>query len=716
MNETRIKVGMVGAGYILKPHALAVAAIDGATLHAVADTSERRAVDAARQLGFAHAFTSVEAIAASDCDVVHVLVPPFLHLDIAETLLKAGKAVFLEKPMGLSSADCRRLGALADEKGVRLGVNHNFLFLPAYERLRASVGEGELGRVDHVTCNWHSELPQLRSGPFDTWMLGAPANLFFEVGPHLAGFILDLLGGAEVSVASASNPIDLPTGQIAFRSWNALGRHGAATFTASLSTSPGQADRLVRVRASGGSAQLDFGKDFAWEERTEAANPIFDAYRVARGISRQVGAAATKDRRRRLVAALRKSVTSTPFTESIFRSVNCFYSSLDGTADPRQHWSFGADVIEFCEGVCAAADVGGPSAKPSKLAAKNLAPSVAPTILVAGGSGFIGRRLVARLVAQGYSVRVLSRSKSAAAIAFSGTPVEIHEGFHGNRDDAKAALAGIEAVYHLAKCDGQNWGDYVRGDIEPTRVLAEEAIAAGVKRFIYTGTIDSHDSASSRKRITGDTPVDRAIGRRNLYARSKAACEALLEDLRRTQGLPLIVFRPGIVIGEGANPQHLGVAQFASETEVSFWGRGDNKLPLVLVDDVAGALAGAAAAPGIVGKTFLLTSEPLLSARDYLAEYSARAGVKVRASEHSPWRYWLADMVKELAKNLVRHPNRRWPSLHDWRCRTQRSTYDSAATRHALEWRPASDRQTMVEQGIHAAVDAALADSSSART
>ena len=120
MTNAPIKVGMVGAGFILKPHALAVSAVDGAVLHAIADTSAQRAAEAARQFGFAKAYSSVEELANSDCDVVHVLVPPFLHVEIAETLLKAGKSVFLEKPMGLSSADCRRLGELADAKGLRL--------------------------------------------------------------------------------------------------------------------------------------------------------------------------------------------------------------------------------------------------------------------------------------------------------------------------------------------------------------------------------------------------------------------------------------------------------------------------------------------------------------------------------------------------------------------------------------------------------------------
>jgi predicted dehydrogenase/nucleoside-diphosphate-sugar epimerase len=706
MSKSPIKVGMIGAGYILKSHAQAVAAIDGAALHAVADSSSQRAAEAARQFGFAHAFSSVDEIAASDCDVVHVLVPPFLHLDMAEQLLEAGKSVFLEKPMGLSSAQCRRIGALADSKGLRLGVNHNFLFLPGYERLRAAVAERELGRIDHITCNWNAFLPQLRAGPFDAWMLSAPANLFFELGPHVAAFILDLLGDATVSAAVATNDITLPSGQQAYRSWSALGSSGDASFALSVSTSKGQADRLLRVRASGGSAQVDFGRDIAWMERTSTANPIFDAHAVASEIVRQVSSTAGKDRRRRLIAALKKSPENSPYSESILRSVARFYD--EGAVDARHDWKFGAKVMEFCEGVCAAAGVGAPSAKPISIEAKAEGSSSRPKVLVVGGTGFIGRRLVAKLVEEGTPVRVLSRGKNAAAIAFAGLPVDIHGGFHGDPAVAKKALEGIETVYHLAKSDGQKWEDYVHGDIEPTRVLAEQALAGGVKRFIYTGTIDSYDSASSATRITGDTPLDPNIRTRNLYARSKAACEALLRNLAATRGLPLIIMRPGIVIGAGADPAHIGVANFASENEVRYWGRGDNKLPLVLVDDVADALVLASHVPDAVGRTFLLTSDPMLSGRDYVAALSARGGVKIQARERSAWRDWLPDLVKETAKNLVRHPNRRSSTLHDWRCRSHRATYDSSATRDMLGWKPVSDRDVMIESGIAAAVVVAL--------
>ena len=205
---------------------------------------------------------------------------------------------------------------------------------------------------------------------------------------------------------------------------------------------------------------------------------MLDAFAVASGIGRQASAGARVDRRRRFLAALRKSLDSEPFSESMRRSIARFYAAPDQPVDERQHWAFGARTIELCEEVCGKARVGAPSARPIKVKPSTVKLPAPPTGMVVGGTGFIGRRLVAALVAKGVGVRVLSRSRNSAAIAFGDLPIEIHEGFHGNPAVAKAALVGIATVYHLAKCEGKKWSDYVEGDIEPTRVLAEQALAS----------------------------------------------------------------------------------------------------------------------------------------------------------------------------------------------------------------------------------------------
>src|SRR5262249_39134171 len=138
-----------------------------------------------------------------------------------------------------------------------------------------------------------------------------------------------------------------------------------------------------------------------------------------------------------------------------------------------------------------------------------------PTVLIVGGTGFIGRRLVRALIENGHSVRILTRNARAAALEFQNEPVELFSGSHGDPQSIARALQGISTVYHLAKSEGRKWQDYVDGDIEPTRVLAKAALAAGVKRFIYTGTIASYASANPSDVIDNRTPVDPVIERRS---------------------------------------------------------------------------------------------------------------------------------------------------------------------------------------------------------
>jgi len=200
--------------------------------------------------------------------------------------------------------------------------------------------------------------------------------------------------------------------------------------------------------------------------------------------------------------------------------------------------------------------------------------------------------------------------------------------------------------------------------------------------------------------ITSDTPLDAKIHRRNHYAHSKAACEALLMDLHRKHRFPVVIFRPGIVIGRGCPPAHGGVVMYSSDTRMQLWGHGRNPLPFVLVEDVADALALALDKPGIEGQAFLLTDEPLLTGRDYVAAVSAACGTTVRAEPTSIWKFYLGDLLREAVKHLIRHPNRRLPSYRDWASRRQAARYDSSKTREVLGWRPAGTRDALVARGI----------------
>ncbi len=699
------KVGLLGAGYILQAHAKAVQSSARAELYAVCDLSRGRAESAAEAYGIKHVFTTIEDLCASEVDSVHVLLPPVLHLDAARKLLLAGKHVLLEKPMGIGSADCQSVVDLARQRGLRLGVSHNFLYTAAYEEVRTKLQAGEFGPLDHVHVQWLYALGLIQFGPYDNWMVRQPQNLVYELGSHLSAFVVDLVGMPEVVNAEAGDPIDLPGESRVYRQWMGTLRAGRTAVQFALSANPGYPERSLRIRGLGGAAAVDFERNLATSARVGSTSALFDNL----GTARSQGAALMQQGQRNFMRAfmgvLKKDSTANAFHDSVARAVASFYL-FDQPLDKRLDGQFGVDVMRLCEQIAASAGVDPHAPKAQSGASGSLFTTpAAPEILVIGGTGFIGKRLVQQLVAKGYGVRVLTRSRHGADIELGPLGVDIVQGHHGDPALLDRILPETKVIIHLAKAVGSTWQDYVEQDVNPTRVLAQAALKHKVQRFIYTGTIDSYHSAGANDVITGDTPLDPQISKRNLYARSKAACEELLQKMHKEQGLPLVVFRPGIVIGAGSPPAHWGVGMFHSDARVDLWGSDDHPLPFVLVDDVADALVRGVGKPGIEGQTFLLTDAPVLSGNQYVEELERLAGVKIQVRRVPAWRHFAEDLAKEAVKNAIRHPNRKIPNLRDWDCRSHRARYDSGKTQSMLDWKPAGTRERIVQDGIGAAVE-----------
>ena len=172
-------------------------------------------------------------------------------------------------------------------------------------------------------------------------------------------------------------------------------------------------------------------------------------------------------------------------------------------------------------------------------------------------------------------------------------------------------------------------------------------------------------------------------------------------EMYRTKQLPVVIFRPGIVIGQHGTPFHWGVGMWINENLCEVWGDGKNKLPFVLVRDVAAALVRGIKVPGIEGRSYNLVDLPLLTARDYLEELQRHTGMALDVRYRSIFQFYLTDLAKWLVKLLVRHPDRgRIPSYRDWESRTHKAIFDCSRARSELDWLPASDRQRIVDEGI----------------
>ena len=144
-----IRFGLLGAGRIGKVHAKAVTGDADAKLVAVADAFPAAAQAIADQYGCA--VRSIDEIcAADDIDAVVICTPTDTHADLIEQFVKAGKAVFCEKPIDLSLARVKQcLEVVRAQKGT-LMVGFNRRFDPHFRAVRAEIDKGSIGDVEMV--------------------------------------------------------------------------------------------------------------------------------------------------------------------------------------------------------------------------------------------------------------------------------------------------------------------------------------------------------------------------------------------------------------------------------------------------------------------------------------------------------------------------------------------------------------------------------------
>lgn len=151
-------------------------------------------------------------------------------------------------------------------------------------------------------------------------------------------------------------------------------------------------------------------------------------------------------------------------------------------------------------------------------------------ILVTGGTGFIGKSLIRNLVETGYSVRTLIRPSSRSPNLPRGIPVEVAVSSLSDERGLRAAMVGVDTVYHLASVERQGtYADLFAVDIKGARMVSKVAAEANVDRLFFVSHLGA-DRASAY-------PVLKTKG--------------IAEEFIRKSNLDFTIFRTAIVYGPG---------------------------------------------------------------------------------------------------------------------------------------------------------------------
>lgn len=176
-------------------------------------------------------------------------------------------------------------------------------------------------------------------------------------------------------------------------------------------------------------------------------------------------------------------------------------------------------------------------------------------ILVTGGTGFLGAHVVPLLREAGHRVRVLGRTAPPAAWEEGQRPVEFVQADLANREAVRAALVGVEAVYHLAGLvsfrqeDGRKM--YAL-HVDCTRQLLEEIKAQRSSPRVILASTSGTIAVSKTQRIgseADDYPLE-TVGRWPYYL-SKIYEEKLALEFCRRHQIPLVVLNPSLLLGPG---------------------------------------------------------------------------------------------------------------------------------------------------------------------
>lgn len=265
---------------------------------------------------------------------------------------------------------------------------------------------------------------------------------------------------------------------------------------------------------------------------------------------------------------------------------------------------------------------------------------------VTGGSGFLGKRLIAELVRRGIDVVALARSETAAATvkALGATPAL------GDLDNV-TGVDGCDVVFHAAAYVKQHGplADFMHANVDGTKHVLAAARAAGVARFVHIGTEAVIADGKPIIRATEQVPYPaKPAGK---YPLTKGLAEQAVVAAN-APGFATVVVRPRLIWGQGDTSMLAEMTAAVKAKKFGWIGGGHYLTSTCHVQNVVdGAIL--AAEKGTGGEIYFLTDGEPVEFRDFVTKYLATQGVDA-GSRVVP--RWLAKTVMVLTSWMKEPP------------------------------------------------------------
>lgn len=314
---------------------------------------------------------------------------------------------------------------------------------------------------------------------------------------------------------------------------------------------------------------------------------------------------------------------------------------------------------------------------------------------VTGGSGFIGGRLIERLVSEGTAVRALARSESSAR-QVEELGAEAVAGELADRASLAAGAAGAETAFHLAahREEWGPWSEFERGNVDGTANALAGCAEAGVRHFVHCGTEAALMAGEPLVQVNETAPLQ--PDSRVPYAATKARAEQAVRAASR-EGFETVALRPRFVWGKGDTTLLAEMISTVEKGRFAWVGGGRNVIDTTHVDNVVEGLL-LAARRGRPGEAYFVTDGEPVVFREFVTALLRTQGVEPPNRNLPAWTAAPLARVAETAWKVLPLPGT--PPMTTFRSwlLTQECTIDISKARAELGYAPiVSHRQGLAK-------------------